>query len=199
MAKIKEMIGLKFGKLTVLEKLPERNLSGRILYKCICDCGKDHNATGDILRSGRCKSCGCNRFLCLPPNKLKDRNKAIWKYLYQSTIIKRNKKFKINTDINLEEFILISKNSCFYCGLYESNFMKDRKKINKIDRTSETIVRYNGIDRVNSNLGYVKNNIVTCCKYCNTAKNTMTQEDFFTFIKRLYEYIFITGKNDIKI
>jgi hypothetical protein len=186
---VEEIVGLKFGKLMVVEKLKERK-SSRIIYKCNCDCGNEHIIDGYSLRTGRCKSCGCNRFSYQPSNKIENRDNALWRYLYNSTIIKRNKKFNIKTEITLEEFISISKGPCFYCGLYDSNFIKDRKKINKIDRTSNCMLKYNGIDRIDNDLGYIKHNIVTCCKYCNTAKNTMSQEDFFIFIKRIYTHLF---------
>lgn len=52
------MIGKKFGRLTVLEELPERK-HRRKVYKCQCDCGNITNITGSQLRSGAIKSCGC--------------------------------------------------------------------------------------------------------------------------------------------
>ena len=55
------MIGQKFGRLTVIEELPERNKHGKIVYKCICDCGNVVNADGHLLRNGTIKSCGCLR------------------------------------------------------------------------------------------------------------------------------------------
>ena len=55
-------------------------------------------------------------------------------------------------------------------------------------KTSDTIVYCNGIDRIDSSKGYVKGNVVTSCKYCNTAKNTMTQQEFKEWIVRVYEH-----------
>ena len=55
------MIGQKFGRLTVIEELSERNKHGKIVYKCICDCGNTVNASGHLLRNGTIKSCGCLR------------------------------------------------------------------------------------------------------------------------------------------
>ena len=56
-----QMIGQKFGRLTVIEELPERTKDGRKIYKCKCDCGKYINALGYLLRRGTTKSCGCLR------------------------------------------------------------------------------------------------------------------------------------------
>ena len=186
MPKIINIIGLKFEKLTVIESLSERGNVNQIRYKCICDCGKEHITSGESIRSGKSKSCGCNRLT--PPNKNKDRIDAIWKQLFKSTIEKRSKKRKIISDITFDYFKEISQKPCFYCGLIESNFQNDRSVITEF--VSDTVIRYNGIDRVDSNKGYTKDNSVPCCKYCNTAKNIMTQIEFKQFIKRVYEYNF---------
>lgn len=53
------MIGKRFGKLVVLEELPERAKDGQKVYQCICDCGNYKNVRGKDLRSGNTKSCGC--------------------------------------------------------------------------------------------------------------------------------------------
>jgi hypothetical protein len=52
------LIGEKYGRLTVLEKLPERR-NRRVVWLCRCDCGNyDQVPTGE-LRSGKHLSCGC--------------------------------------------------------------------------------------------------------------------------------------------
>ena len=53
-----QMIGQKFGRLTVIEELPERK-KGLIVYKCQCDCGAYTNVTSHDLKNGHTKSCGC--------------------------------------------------------------------------------------------------------------------------------------------
>ena len=58
------MIGKKFGKLTVIEELPERTKAHKKRYKCKCDCGNYHNVVGSSLRSGLTKTCGnCHSYL----------------------------------------------------------------------------------------------------------------------------------------
>lgn len=58
------MIGKKFGKLTVIEELPERTKANKKRYKCLCDCGNYHNVVGSSLRSGLVKTCGkCYSYL----------------------------------------------------------------------------------------------------------------------------------------
>lgn len=181
-----DLTNKKFGKLSVIKRLEKRGNRGQIIWECLCDCGNKHRTSGESIRSGKSKSCGCNRLT--PPNKNPDRVLAVWKHLYQSTIIKRSKNLKIKSDIDFDYFLDLSKKSCNYCGLVESNFATDRNS--KGNKTSDIIIKYNGIDRLNSNLGYTKQNSVPCCKFCNIAKNTMTEKDFMDFIKRVYEYNF---------
>lgn len=61
------MIGQKFGRLTVLEELSERNKFGKIVYKCKCDCGNICYVIGLHLRTGNTKSCGCLQALNIKP------------------------------------------------------------------------------------------------------------------------------------
>lgn len=55
----KSLVGQRFGKLTVLEMLPERNKYGRIMYRCKCDCGNIVDVLGNSLVVGSTSSCGC--------------------------------------------------------------------------------------------------------------------------------------------
>lgn len=71
MGKIKDMIGKKFGRLTVIELDKERNekfreernkglrSSAPVCYICKCDCGNICSVKGFKLRNGHTKSCGC--------------------------------------------------------------------------------------------------------------------------------------------
>lgn len=52
------MIGKKFGRLKVIEEIPERKNGGKV-YKCLCDCGNYTDVRGSFLRNGKTKSCGC--------------------------------------------------------------------------------------------------------------------------------------------
>lgn len=45
----------------------------------------------------------------------------------------------------------------------------------------------NGIDRIDNNRGYVKENCVPCCKTCNYAKRKMDLLTFKEWARRLYD------------
>lgn len=62
MSKLKDIIGQKFGRLTVIERVENyRQANGRTRtrYLCKCDCGKDYIADGQHLIHGNVVSCGC--------------------------------------------------------------------------------------------------------------------------------------------
>lgn len=52
-------LGNRYGRLLVVEKFP--HTSGKARWLCLCDCGVHTTATGDTLRQGHKKSCGCFR------------------------------------------------------------------------------------------------------------------------------------------
>lgn len=57
MPKIKNLIGQKFNRLTVLEQNGRQ--CGKVVWKCRCDCGNEVNVIGSNLTSNKIKSCGC--------------------------------------------------------------------------------------------------------------------------------------------
>lgn len=72
MAAIKNLIGLKFGKLTPVSMIKEKGK--RILWECFCDCGKKSVIVrSDFLNNGTTKSCGCivrtRKGLCVKDRK----------------------------------------------------------------------------------------------------------------------------------
>lgn len=64
MEKTIDLIGRRFGRLTVVElATPHIDNMGRKLtrWKCVCDCGRSFNAMAAELKRGRTQSCGCLR------------------------------------------------------------------------------------------------------------------------------------------
>lgn len=55
--KNKNIIGKKYGKLTVIKKAYVNK--GQSYWLCECDCGNTKIVPIDSLTSGKCKSCGC--------------------------------------------------------------------------------------------------------------------------------------------
>lgn len=64
MRKIKDLSGVKFGKLTVIELYGfqiKKSGERMVLWLCKCDCGNEKVVSREGLTSGKTKSCGCLR------------------------------------------------------------------------------------------------------------------------------------------
>ena len=53
-----DLTGKQFGRLTVLNMLPERR-GGYTVWHCKCQCGRETDVTSRDLKSGMTRSCGC--------------------------------------------------------------------------------------------------------------------------------------------
>lgn len=53
-----DLLGQKFGRLTVVERMPN-NKRKQAVWKCCCDCGNEIIVEAGHLRSGHTQSCGC--------------------------------------------------------------------------------------------------------------------------------------------
>jgi len=87
-------------------------------------------------------------------------------------------------NLQLEEFKQITSLGCYYCGRPPSNRTAKRGRC----------LIYNGVDRVNNSIGYVLENCVPCCKMCNVSKLNFSKEEFFSWIKEVYEHSINSGR-----
>lgn len=60
MGRIKDLTGMQFGKLTVIEQCG-KNAEHKALWKCICECGNEVIVISSNLSKGTTRSCGCLR------------------------------------------------------------------------------------------------------------------------------------------
>lgn len=58
MGKFIDLTGKKFGRLTVIKRMPN-NKFGIVYWLCECECGGQTIARGSSLRDGKTRSCGC--------------------------------------------------------------------------------------------------------------------------------------------
>lgn len=194
MPRFKDRTGDKHGRLTVISH-SGKDHRNKHLWLCLCECGNEKVVVSDNLSSGKSNSCGClkSEFLARKGNQYglyDDREVALLKVQY-SHLKRRNKLKSFSDVISFDEFCTISKSPCKYCGLEYSKEIEDRlNESKKQKRLSDHVLKCNGVDRVDSSKGYTVENSVACCKYCNTAKNTMTESEFYTWIKRVYEFNF---------
>ena len=173
------------GNLKIVKMMPigvGHGASRKRHYRCLCKCGNLTIKASDYLRKSRFLSCGC-----VDPRKEQDRENAIIKRLYHFKISSSavRKHIRDKSNLPFEIFKIIIKRPCFYCGVSHSLVKKDIIR-NKL--CSSMIVKYNGIDRVNNNLGYTIRNSVPCCSDCNLAKRLMSRKVFFVWVKKVYEF-----------
>jgi hypothetical protein len=72
--------------------------------------------------------------------------------------------------LNRVEFVDLVTDYCFYCTAAPKPT--------------------HGVDRVDNRKGYVRGNVVTCCRQCNVAKNDHSREDFESWAIRLGSNLF---------
>jgi very-short-patch-repair endonuclease len=54
-----DIVGERFGMLTVVKKTNHKYSNGSILWECLCDCGRTTIANYTNLKDGQVQSCGC--------------------------------------------------------------------------------------------------------------------------------------------
>lgn len=59
MTKLIDLTGQRFGRLTVIKKVP--SYCSNAMWLCKCDCGNTTEVLGTTLRRGESRSCGCLR------------------------------------------------------------------------------------------------------------------------------------------
>lgn len=190
MGKIIDLKNKRFGRLTAISLSNERGNRGQYKWNCKCDCGNNHLVTGESLRSGKSKSCGC---LLIESRKSKmDRKEALLRNLYSHIKTRYKKKYDINDLISFNLFCKLSFSNCFYCGSKPNHIINDyrhdKETKGRNKKVSDTVVFYNGIDRIDSKKGYINGNVIPCCRKCNVSKLNMSQSEFKKQIIKIYNH-----------
>lgn len=158
---LEDFTGVVFGNLRVLGVHRQHPTSKGLVYDCICSCDVKKLCKHFDLKHGRAKSCGCSRWV---PRVSKSHRAAVVSYhKYKNKAWARDLPFEL-TPAEFEKLVMAP---CHYCG------------------TLPEVVA--GVDRKNSDLGYIKGNILPCCGQCNFAKSDTTYEEFLSWIRRVYE------------
>lgn len=172
-----DFTGEKHNKLLAISKIKKE---GRSWYVCKCDCGNEVFVEGWHFHSGKTKSCGCIR---KETDKIRGiSNRKEYGLSNARRVIcyyKRNaKRRNIKFNLTEKECLLLMVQSCYYCGREPFNVIKAKQ--------SHGEFVFNGIDRVNNSEGYVLNNVVPCCKHCNSMKKDLSNTEFLEIIKLIY-------------
>lgn len=178
MAKQKNLTGQKFGSLTVLSRRREKHPSGnyRYLATCKCDCGIIKDIDVSHLKTGRTKSCGCN------------------KNYYENMLGEKSPCFKGYKEIRGKTWSLLKRRSG--CRGHSFNLdIKDawnlfEKQERKCALTGLPILfsKCNGettasLDRIDNSKGYDIDNIQWVHKDVNIMRNVYSIEYFIKICK----------------
>jgi hypothetical protein len=167
-----DLSGKHFGRLKVLHKLPRRSW-GSIVWRCKCSCGRFVSVNGACLRDKKTQSCGCYmRETCSQKNSRPEaaRNKVRGMYVNHAKTI------SAPFSLTGKQFDNLIFGNCYYCDSPPSRVSTS---------FAGNSVLCNGIDRINSTLGYTKHNCVSCCQVCNMMKKAYTLEFFLSHVKRI--------------
>ena len=174
---MENIIGKKFGRLTVLEKTKEKNKYGSYFYKCRCDCGNIHLVISRDLKDNSTKSCGClhkdssiknlskipNKFI---PNKIEEKEDYI--------ILKvESKGYIYDCLIDKEDYEKIKE---YKWHLNKFGYIITNSKKQNGKRIHRMIMNYEGknvIDHINHNR---MDNRKCNLRICNLAENSWNRK-----------------------
>lgn len=170
-----EMVGKTFCWLTVLEILNETR-GKHLLCLCRCKCGKEVKKAVSHVRIGKLKSCGCS---LTNTNFVSEH--IIQAFWYGIQDNKHRKSRTLDFTITPEYLDLLWSNQngrCFFTDL-ELILPLTSKQYLERDFTAS-------VDRIDSNLGYVFDNVCWAHKEINAMKMAMTNEDFIRICNEVY-------------
>jgi hypothetical protein len=172
------------GVFVIIEEGDSRKTpNGSVKTSWVCECKICGNETL-VATSGlyRYKSCGClqhkrdNKPIGsgrqTPVNTNVHVNTVI--SIYKSNANKRGIPF----ELSYSEFERLITSECVFCGSDRENVLIKKGYDN---------FSYTGIDRLDNAIGYTFANTVSCCRWCNRAKNSHSLEYFISQCRAVAE------------
>jgi len=188
-----DMTGQTYNSWLVIEPVPGTGKkSGGKMWKARClECHDVYTVSGANIRSGaskRCVKCGCGHGHAKQEGQIRTKRtpeESAFHYLFlqlRKDAKKRGQDWQLTPERTKE---LVTHN-CIYCNAVpslETNPIKWQGLANS--NNSKSVIKRNGIDRVDPSKGYIEGNVVPCCKQCNLAKLDYTVEEFKAWAIRL--------------
>lgn len=177
-----DISGFEFGRLTAISDVGVDKYGYRY-WKCDCECGGKVVVGSRELKRGHTKSCGCiqkEHRSSLGGKNILPHGEASANELfssYKKSASSRGRDFLLSKN----DFMKIIDKPCVYCGSEKSIERKPNKGVNGG-------FMYTGIDRVDSSKGYQNGNVVPCCWICNRAKGTLSESEFYEWIKSIVNF-----------
>lgn len=160
-----------YGKLTI-ERLFRGGKDRRRMAACTCSCGRHRVVrltrltTGGIIECVMCAMGSARRAGKFGRRRFSGQEREIRDSFGGYGVNARRK--GLNFQLSLDQFRQLVTSPCRYCGFSEKR---------------------NGVDRLDNSKGYLFANCVPCCSVCNYAKREMRVEQFFSWVRAVYEHI----------
>lgn len=172
-------VGNAYGQVTVIARLAGQKRNVRV--QCIC--GQKFDTYTYNLTNGttiRCRGCANAARRGRPnlANRIDPKQRTIndlWNR------VKKNLRAKPGSTLTKEQWFNIVITDCAYCGRPPSNLMRA-----VVDHAFDFM--YNGVDRIDSSLPYVIENVQAACWPCNRMKGNMSHDEFLTHVELIQNY-----------
>jgi len=168
----------KYGALRVVE-LRKGAKHAHPTALCICDCGRTRIVRQTNLRRRKvtcCAFCSARKAWQRRPRRtISDMSISRRIDEYKGNAIKK----KIRFALTFEECKSVLLGTCKYCGSGPVKMIAP-KHASRLGG-----IMLNGIDRIDNELGYEIENVVSCCAQCNYAKRDMPLAEFLAWARRL--------------
>lgn len=168
------LIGERFGLLTVVRAAKTKNNRSR--WVCKCDCGGKCVAIGHDLKQGKVTSCKClqraasrEKAAEMSRKNILEDGQASCNLMYAAYRWQAEKR-ELAFELSKDQFRALTSSPCFYCGAPPTR--------EYWGSTCKTPYLCNGVDRQKNEKGYTTDNSVACCGTCNLMKRVMTVEEF---------------------
>lgn len=187
-----ELVGKVFNRLTIIKILNFRKEKRSTFVLCKCECGTQKELSYQLVKSNKTKSCGCLRaetskkHLTGQTWSRKEKGSGGLNRVFM-TIKNNAKQRNLSFTLTKAEVKFYTSKNCSYCDKSPKTLATTSPKAMTIEGLKHSEYLYNGLDRVNNNLGYELNNIVACCGLCNWMKKDLSKKDFIFHIKTIYE------------
>ncbi len=168
-----DISGKQIGSLLILGRaIKPDSMKHGLCWHCRClDCGREFVSSTRMINSkGSCICKSVARRFKRKNEFSPAMNSVIWQY--RRSAQKRGLPF----DLTPTDAYRIFHSPCHYCGRVPS----------QVRRTENHEFWYNGIDRVDSSVGYVRGNVVPCCKICNLRKGKLSASEFRDWVTSVY-------------
>lgn len=182
-----DLVGTKFNDLEVISELPERK-NGHRYFKCQCKCGNSTVIAFSHIRTASIKSCGCaldkpyshSRYF----TGVGEISFSWWRAHVLNTNLDGSKSSKRRTS----KFVEVTINEAW--DLFINQNRKCALSGVPLEFSNRANKNTASLDRIDSTLPYLKNNVQWVHKHINFMKGRHTDDYFIELCKK------VAGHND---